>query len=123
MPITTNVVSLNLVQARCIHYVITFLSDLQQVCSFLCDLQKVCSFLSDLQQVCSFLCDLQQVCSFLCDLQQVCSFLCDLQQVCSFLCVIQFAPPATLDCQDITEILLKVTLNTMKLLCLLSIHV
>ena len=39
----------------------------------------------------------------------------DLRQVGDFLRVLQFSPPIKTDCHDITEILLKVGLNTITL--------
>ena len=40
-------------------------------------------------------------------------FVSDLRQVGGFLCVLQF-PPNKIDCHDVTEILLKMALNTIK---------
>jgi hypothetical protein len=42
----------------------------------------------------------------------VIKFVCDLRQVDGFLRVLRFSPPIKLDCHDITEILVKVALNT-----------
>jgi hypothetical protein len=42
----------------------------------------------------------------------VIKFVSDLQQVDGFLRVLRFPPPIKLDCHDITEILVKVALNT-----------
>ena len=41
-------------------------------------------------------------------------FVSDLWQVSGFLLVLQFPPPIKTDCHDVTEILLKVVLNTIK---------
>jgi hypothetical protein len=48
-----------------------------------------------------------------CSIQHyVIKFVSDLRQVCGFLWVLMFPPPIKLDRHDITEILLKVVLNT-----------
>ena len=44
--------------------------------------------------------------------QYVIKFVCDLRQVSGFLCVLRFPPSIKTDRHDITEILLKVALDT-----------
>jgi hypothetical protein len=69
-------------------------------------------FLNDLWHVGGFLNDLRQVGDFLNDLRQVGGFLNDLRQVGGFL--LFTLPSNKTDSHDITEILLKVALNTIK---------
>ena len=101
------------------HYVIKFVSDLRQVCGFLyttlCD--KVCQWLATglwfslyniMWSSLSVTCDRSMVFSIQ---HYVIKFVSDLRQVCGFLWVFQFPPPVNLT-SNITEILLKVALNT-----------
>ena len=53
----------------------------------------------------------------------VIKFVSDLRQVCGFLRVLLFPPPIKFDCHDLTELLLKVALNTLTFIHVKLLHV